>query len=200
MWRDHRRRFPRPVYLAVLALVLIFGGCYAIETAVTIAAAGSRTGYSNNYSSQGQPAVGGQAPAPITGPLPQPPPNSPTWTGTVRVTTQGMDMSSQPPKVDTLGGIDTVAYKSGSGVLTSDSGPAAIWTAERDPTYDECVALVNTQPLSPEERTKGTAYRQGQGLCVVTYDKSAMAFVRGVTTPGAEAVQMSGKRWPLTSN
>lgn len=199
MWRDQRRRFPRPVYLAVLALVLIFGGCYAIETAVTIAAGGSRTGYSNNYSSQGQPAAGGGQ-TPTVGPLPQPPANTPTWTGTLRITAQGMDMSSQPPKVDSLGGVSTVAYFPASGVLTTDSGSAAIWTAERDPTYDECVALVNTQPLSPEERLQGTAYRQGQGLCVITYGKAAMAFVRGITAPGAEAVQMSGKRWPLTSN
>ena len=200
MWGTRPRRFPRPVYLTVLALVLIFGGCYAIETAATIALGGPRTGY-DNYASQRQPAGGGQAPAPAVGPLPQPPPTSPTWTGTIRVTTQGMDMRDQPPKVDTFGGVATVAYSPSNGTLsTENSEPAAIWTAERDPTLDECMALVSAQPLSPEERTSGTAYRQGQGLCVVTYGKTAMAFVRGISTPGGEAVQMTAKRWPLTSN
>lgn len=190
MWR---RRLRRPGFLVVFALVLIVGGCLAVETAAT-RAAGPPIGY--RYGGQGQP--GGP---PVVGPLPQPAPMSPTWTGTLRVTGQGVNMSYQPPAADTAGGTATVQYNAGAGTLEiENSGPAAVWTAERDPTYDECVALVNAQPLSQAEMTGGTAYQQGQGLCVVTFSEQAMAFVRGISAPRGEAVQMSARRWPVTQN
>lgn len=188
MW-GRRRWWARPALLGAVALVLIVGGCTVMETAATLAA-GPDNGY--RYTGPGQPTAG---------PLPQPAPSSPTWTGTLRVTSQGVDLSYQPPAIDSVGGTATVQYDADAGTLQSEnSGPAAIWTAERDPTYDECVALVNAQPLSSGEMTSGTAYRQGQGLCVITYGQQAMAFVRGISTPSGDAVQMSARRWPLVQN
>lgn len=107
-------------------------------------------------------------------------------------------MSYQPPKVDTLGGTSTVRYSSNSGTLTIENqGPAAIWSDPRDPTYDECLALVNAQPLSNSEMNSGIPYSSGQGLCIITLGKAAMAFVRGDGNPSGDAVEMSAKRWPL---
>ena len=121
--RQRRGRFPRPVYLAVLALVLIVGGCWAVGTASTIAS-GPTNGY--DYSRQGEPVTGGgQVQAPMVGPLPQPGPRTPTWTGTLRVTAEGVNMSYQPPAIDTVGGTATAVTPGVTDRLLSGSAVGA---------------------------------------------------------------------------
>ncbi len=132
-----------------------------------------------------------------------PPPNTPTWTGPLRITSSGIDLSVQPPSVvsDSSPNRITVAYDGGHQTLavgfTGLEGPAAVWPAATVPTYEQCLAQVQTQPLSSIEQ-QAIPYRQGQGLCIVTYQRVALAFVRGISAPGPKAVQMQGIRWPIS--
>lgn len=186
MLRSLWRHF-RPGLLAALALVLIVGGCLAI----------SSTGPSSSGASPGSGSSPGYgAAAPATGAAPPPASTSPTWTGLLRVTTAGIDMSVQPPTL-AQGQFDntTVAYSPDQQTLYVGSGPAAIWPSPTDPTVAQCQAQVQTQSLSPTE-AHSVPYRQGQGLCIVAYQQKAMAFVRGSDPPGGQAVQMRGIRWP----
>lgn len=133
----------------------------------------------------------------MAGPAPQPQPNTPTWTGPLRVTDRGINMSYQPPAGDTIGGTATVQYDAGTQTLAIENqGPAAVWIAPTDPSYDQCAQLVQTQPLAESEMSR-IPYRQGHGLCVVTFGNTAMAFVRSSGAPGPDAVQMHGLRWPF---
>lgn len=185
-------RMRRLVVVAAFGCVLIVGGCMTIGAAVT--GSGGGTG-------GGGPSTGYRG-APVAGPPVAPPaPNLPTWTGGLRVTKQGIDMGQQPPVTDTLGGIATVVYNPDRGELgTTNSGPAALWTSPVDPTYEDCVSVLATQPLADTE-SQAIPYRQDQGLCVETFNGAAIAFVRGVTEEGGrqQAVQMSGIRWVDTS-
>ena len=114
------------------------------------------------------------------------------------MTDKGINMSYQPPTGDTIGGTATVQYDGDTQTLAIENqGPAAFWNSPDNPSYEECLALVRTQPLSTGEMQR-VPYRQGHGLCVVTFGKSAMAFVRGTGAPGADAVEMHGLRWTLT--
>lgn len=188
-------RYFRPGCLASLALVLIAGGWWTISSLNSSASAPSGYGASSPNGSASGPAVTGAA---------QPPPrNTPTWTGLLRITSTGTDLSVQPPTVvgDNVSYRVTVAYTPSQQTLAVGyaglGGPAAIWPGATDPTYEQCLAQVQTQPLSQNEQQM-VPYRQGQGVCIVTYHGVAMAFVRGISPPGTEAVEMHGIRWPMS--
>lgn len=172
----------KPVLLAGFGLLFVMSGCLAIQSGAAV----SGPAGAPNPSRQ-----------PVAGPPAQPPPpRAATWTGTLRVTDPGVNMSEQPPKVDTIGGTSTVRFDSGDGTLAVDGGgPVALWTEERDPTYEECVAQLGVQALGRRE-IQSIPYVRGQGLCVVTFADRAVAFVRGVSAVDGDAVQMRAVRWP----
>lgn len=172
----------KPGLLAGFGLLFIVSGCLAIQSGAAVSVPA------------GAPNPSGQ---PIAGPPAQPPPpRAATWTGTLRVTDPGVNMSEQPPKVDTIGGTSTVRFDADDGTLAVDGGgPAALWTEQRDPTYEDCVAQLGTQALGRRE-LQSIPYVRGQGVCVVTFANRAVAFVRGVSAVDGDAVQMRAVRWP----
>ena len=180
----------RPAFLAVLALVLIVGGCLAIGSAV------DGNGTSSTYSQS--PTTGPPGP-PVAGPAPQPRPTTPTWTGDLRLTASGINLAVQPPTVDTDHAYaTTITYQPSTQTLQTFA-TTAVWSASTDPTYDQCVAQLQTQPLSTEE-TGALGYRRGQGVCVVAYGRAAVAFIRETGAPGPEAVEVHALRWPVTGS
>lgn len=178
------KRQVRPAFIVVLGLVLVLGGCLAVGSAVV--------GINDGRDQEAREVLERNGVA-----IPnQTRPNSPTWTGTLRVTDQGTDMGLTTPATDTVGGKATVVYDGQRGTLSTENAyPAGLWTSTADPSYEQCLTLLQTQALSRDE-ARAVPYRRGQGLCIVTFNEAAVVFVRGESPAGSEAVQMRGVRWP----
>ena len=118
----------------------------------------------------------------------------PTWTGRIRVTELGVNLSGATPRVSDAA-YATIAFRPRDGLLSTGlAGPAALWDGQETPTYAQCVSAIGAVPLSPAESHR-IPVRTGQGICIRTFDGEAIVFVRTVKRDGSEAVLMDAVRW-----
>jgi hypothetical protein len=115
---------------------------------------------------------------PVEPVAPAVPDTNPTWAGTVRLTSPGIDLDALP---------DAGSDASGSGndvlVLDQVGGPATLmvayrsarWPEQAAPTRQQCVRQLATQPLSSYETMNLPA--KGTALCLET-SANHLAFVR----------------------
>lgn len=121
-------------------------------------------------------------------------PNKPTWSGPIRVTDSGIDMNVSPPSTGDAAFATIIYHPETTSLSTNNSYPSALWTSASDPTYAQCVTQIGTQPMAREERNE-IPYEVGVGVCIETFGKDAIAFVRGAGEPGGQSVQMDAIRW-----
>jgi hypothetical protein len=170
-----------------IGLALLAGGCVAI--------------LNRGSEPPPAPAQGGEPPALAGGGSATAAPsgaarlsNDPTWTGRIRVTDRGVDLSDATPQVRDAA-FATIAYRARDGLLTTGlAGPAALWDGPDTPTYEQCVSAIGAVPLSSSESHQ-IPVRPGKGICIRTFDGEAIVFVRTVKREGSEAILMDAVRW-----
>jgi len=169
----------------ILALVLIVGGCIAIQ---------STGGGSGSSSSQEAAPPGSPQPytgPPETGPTVKPPtPNNPRWTGRVRVTTDGLDFRPSPK----AGGAAIQLNGWGTGFALGGRA-AAFWTEASLPTYEQCIEQINAQPMNQDERAT-VPTSPGTKFCAYARSKDWIYYAE-IVSETEEAAQVDVTVWSV---
>jgi hypothetical protein len=175
---------------------LIGAACVLTLICGLIAAVASRSGSSTPPTAQATQTSTAQAtgtstswPAPAGAAATSSPPdtNPPTFKGSVRITTEGLNFAGTPHQSDAA--FATIRYiPATKRFSTGNSQPAAIWESQHDPTYEQCEAQVKTQALSGEERSS-IPYRPGLALCVHSFDGNMLGYIKITEPPSGQSAK-----------
>ena len=118
------------------------------------------------------------------------------WQGNLKITDAGMDIDQTPPGPYHGCAFATLCFNPDDRTLsTANSAPAAAWSSSTNPTFDDCVNTLATEPLSSEE-TKSIRYQPGLGLCIKGFNGGAIGFFRFTAAPTVSGADGYVIAWP----
>lgn len=104
------------------------------------------------------------------------------WQGPIRITDQGVDLAQNPPGPFHGGAFATLQFDSYHHVLSTANSPAgAPWTGAANPSYQDCINALATEPFTSQE-TRAITYTKDSGLCVKAFNGGNVGFFR-LTAP-----------------
>lgn len=188
---ESRPLFVAAAWAAILAVIVaVYFGCQAHQDAQP-SQSPPPSGPTDDASGPPGPPTTSQPSAPRTT---QPRPA--LWQGAIRITDNGVNLGGRAPGVGDAA-FATIIYKPESNTFsTNHSRPAALWDSTGSPTYEQCVAQLGAQALSPRE-SKAIPYQDNLGICVKTFSGNNIAFIRITQPPSGQSAQASAMMWVI---
>ena len=122
--------------------------------------------------------------------------HSPLWEGKLRITDSGVNLGWVPPKAGPPAFATIIYHPDERQYSTNTSQPAAPWLSKDNPTYDECVTHLGTNPFSYKEANH-IPYKNNLGICVRAFDGgNNIVFIRLTGPPSGDGAPAFATIWP----